>query len=253
MQKRHFYSLFQLLFTAAALYTPLACTRIYYHPNMHNVPMLKEKGDIRANIALSQGNEVAGIEAQGAYALKKNVGLMLNYLGAQASGGIKNGRGAYLEGAGGYFSTLGKHGIFDAYMGAGAGSLANFYAYADKKSHYPIYFAKAYIQPSGGFHSKIFDAALSCRLGTVYYFPYNAPDSVHLYGLQGAFQIENQAYVYAEPAITVRGGYKFVKLQAQLGTNFMNFPKDVSRSQVNFNLGLYMDISEMAKAWGKDK
>ncbi len=249
MKQKHLLGFFQLLLSGLILYVPFACTHIYYHPNMHNVPMLREKGDIRANVALSQGNEVEATELQAAYAVKNNVGVMLNFIGGQASGGRKNGRGGYLEGGAGYFKPLGTHFVFESYGGFGAGSIANFRAYTEVKPFFPIYFGKAFVQPSIGFHSKIVDAAFSCRVGGVYYFPYAAPDSAHLYGLQGALAVENKAFLYAEPAITLRGGYKYLKLQAQLGLNYMDLP--ASRSSANFNVGLYGDISEMAKAWRK--
>lgn len=247
MKKQYLFNLLQLFVTGLILYIHLACTHIYYHPNMQNVPMLREKGDIRANAALSQGNEVVAVELQGAYAVKEHTGLMLNYIAAQASGGASNGRGAYLEGGAGYFNALGKHGVFETYGGFGAGSIANFRAYSDKKPFYPIYFTKAFVQPSIGFHSHVVDAAFSCRMGAVYYAPYTAPDSSHLYSLEGAYLIQNKAFTYIEPAITLRGGWKYIKLQAQLGVNYMDMP--ASRSAVNFNIGLFGDISAISKAW----
>src|SRR5690242_14995715 len=59
-----------------------SCTQLYYAPNTPNSPLLSQKGEVRLNgnyaAGLSPVNQYSGAEFQGATAVSKHAGIMMN-------------------------------------------------------------------------------------------------------------------------------------------------------------------------------
>lgn len=194
------------------------CASGLYAPNMQNVPLFQEKNEIRINAAYGITDADNAVELQLAYAPTANIGIQANAL--------LHGYSFYLpkfnnfdvffgEIGAGYYRPFGnnKHWVFETYGLLGLGQA--FPAFSYYKEGYKQY-GKFSLQPAIGFTAKGFDAALSARasylLNDVAWKRIDEnSDEYGKYYKSNSFLIE--------PAITLRGGWKYVKLQTQLGAS----------------------------------
>lgn len=216
MKKAHLYRLVIL----SGILSLIACQPRYYIPNIHNVPLLRNKGNTNISLLLSDYS----YEMQGSYAVTDNIGLMINgsYLGYFSSSATasERGRGSGLSGelGAGYFRPAGRNFIFETYGIFGLGRMENnFYGSPGGNTYGDIQadFKKYILQPAFGFSNGYVDIVFSNRLILLQYH--------HIRGnlvFQGANQPDylyrNRSNVLYEPAFTLRTGLKNIKLQAQM-------------------------------------
>jgi hypothetical protein len=214
--------------------------RTVYAPNALNVPLLQEKGELKATIATNN--------VQLATAVTDHVGVMVNgYLNAYTSDdkALKNnGKGAEI--GVGYFGHTDQRITYEAYGGAGL------YNVRIKEENNTKTFdadaVKYFVQPAVGWVNQYFEVAFSPRLTVV---KYASPDIV---GYSTQEQTENyfnivdqKAHAFLEPTITVRGGYRFVKIQAQFGRSFKLSKNDINFDDGIGSIGLIFDIARWYK------
>lgn len=216
------------------------CNPVYYVPNTHNVPLLdgEKDGVLAIHTADHQG------EFQAAFALSSNVAIMANGALIKPNNDDKGdgGKGNFLEGGVGYYKKISDFFVFENYALLGFANVENHFPstlveHPESSGKIKTHFLKYGLQPSVGFKSKFLEAALSLRLSGLQY-----------YGTSGGliFENENQTtYIHknrqmflAEPALTVRAGYDFLKLQVQWGLshNFTNPDFRQEKGYVTFGL-----------------
>lgn len=221
---------------AAALITSLSfssCSRYYYQPNSVNAPMLSEKGDFNAVVNGAFGSEtvnsttanshVLSVQAAGSPAQHFGIiGSVTNYnykitSNPNPSTGEVSAKANLAElGAGSYVEFLKKDNgvklLADAYAGAGLASI---------KSDVNMDATRYFIQPGITFKSPYFDASFNMRFAGLQYrnFDANGHDENYLRNRNlissDNVHIQDRFYVFAEPSVTLRGGYKFIKAQLQ--------------------------------------
>ncbi|PCH67245.1 MAG: hypothetical protein COC01_06195 [Bacteroidetes bacterium] len=212
---------------------------IYYAPNAHNVPLFKGKDDVRISIIASHGGyDYKGTEIQGAYAITDKIGLITNGFIAHAEddNSPKSGEGSFLEIGAGYYKPLNKFFVFETYNGIGAGEVYNMYR---DRSSSTVNFLKYFIQPSIGFSSKVFDAALSSRFCALHYYSIQSNSMENTGNLLG---LKYDVPLLIEPALTLRLGWKNVKIQGQYGLSFILNNPEFDHDGLNLNVGLYIGI-----------
>ena len=178
---------------------------------------------------------------------------MANYLNAQ--GGNPNthnwGKGNYLEGAFGYYKPLDKETIFEVYSGIGASNQQHHYLNgittftSTSNGSVNMSFAKLFIQPSLGITFNGVDFAFSSRLSylSFYQIKNNILDSARDFQFVDTIS-KNRNSLLLEPAITIRGGWKYTKLQLQFV-----FQKNLNNPNLRFitgnlSLGLYISLAK---------
>ena len=221
-----------------------SCVHYYYAPNAHNVPLFKEKGETNIIAAISGGDEFSGIEVQFASAVTENIGVMANFITASGDGGVddqyESGKGFLFELGAGYYKPLGQKFVFETYGGAGFGSVKNEYSFGDSK----VKFTRFFIQPNIGFKTRGFEVAFSARFAGLNYHSVNFSSVEQSYDLDNLEYIKNNKFsLLFEPSLTIRGGWKGVKVQLQyvLSENLNN--KYLAQEVMNFNIGMFIDIS----------
>jgi hypothetical protein len=97
--------------------------------------------------------------------------------------------------------------------------------------------------PSAGFGGKYFEAAFTTRLVAVKYNDAVATNYTPQ-DLEGdkLTELEDHTWVFFEPALTARGGYKWVKLQVQFGQSYMLNSAELNRDKGMFSIALYLDL-----------
>ncbi|MBA3971314.1 MAG: hypothetical protein H0X46_04100 [Bacteroidetes bacterium] len=231
------------LCTAALLLT--SCSTTLYVPNTVNVPLLKEKGEIKLNI--DQNN------LQAAVAVSEHVGVMVNgfYRDHIGSNSYQH-KGALGEIGVGYFKPLDDDPfVLEAFVGAGVGNVSKSEVLTNGNESRTATFdaraTKVFIQPELGYTSRFFDLALSPRFSMIKFSDFNSSnytegELANDYLDKG--RLTSNPYLFAEPAVTMRIGYKWLKLQAQYGM-VVNIGGGQIRHPQNYSsLGLTVDIAK---------
>ena len=226
---------------------------IMYTPNMQNVPLLTEKNEVRATLG--------PFDYQAAYAVTDNIGVMLNgqyhtrntntYDYTYGENSLDNSKSSLIEGGVGYIGKLSENSVFEVYGGYGGGKNSTFDKYTDyttgaflRKESFSAKTNRFFIQPSIGFTNEYFDVAFSSRLlilnysniDTLNYTPLMLVD-------QKLLNIDKESFVFIEPAITIRGGYKWVKFQAQMMYSYKYNSTPLSYMPLTVTFGIHFDLS----------
>ncbi len=227
----------QNVFFLIAIIVLSSCSHTYYVPNTVNVPLFKEKNEIRL-AGYYYSDQVTTYEIQGAYSITNNLAVMANYMYGYdyTKEYVKEdcGFGHYVDAAAEYYKPLNKYFVLEAFGGMGICNQSHLYKgeYLYASGHYiptryiaKVFFIKNFMQTSIGFTSNYFDIALSTRIANLTYLNtfQNLPPSDYDYmDLQKIYLIRN--FLVLEPALTIRGGWKYVKIQTQLCYSFQVFP-----------------------------
>ncbi len=222
-----------------------SCTTQMYVSNAVNAPLLKEKGEVQVAVTKN--------DLQAAVAVGRNMGIMANgYYQNYTGDNSYQHNGALGEAGLGYFTPISHNFIFETYVGAGAGKIHKQEMFTDQNDNsYMASFnanaAKLFVQPDIGYKSKFFDFVVSSRFSFVKYNSFSqtnytqqqlADDHLDNNNLTGPL------FMFAEPALTLRGGYKFIKLQFQYGLT-VNMTSNQIKHATNFSsLGLIINIAK---------
>ena len=108
-----------------------------------------------------------------------------------------------------------------------------------------------FIQPDIGYKTKFFDAIISSRISTVKYTSFsqqNYPENELKNDYLDNNNLTGPVFMFAEPAVTIRGGYKFVKLQLHMGRPLYLTPHDIKQAYNFSSLGLVINIAKWYNA-----
>ncbi len=218
----------------------IGCNPKYYAPNTHNVPLLQQKGN---GVALFAAGE-ARAELQGAYAVADHFAVMLNLASFKPKDDEEGdgGEGQLFEAGVGYFHPFRKSFVFEAYGLAGIGDVENHFPSSISTNPATTGKIKSKlfrigVQSAIGFTSKHFDVAASTRISALNY--HDISGSLIFGGEdQVAYLKQQNNHLLFEPALTLRGGYKFLKLQIQLGHSFNLSHSDFQQDDGHFTIGI---------------
>lgn len=221
----------------------VACNPIYYSPSTHNVPLLDGKGDLAGAVAVQSDR----VEAQAAYALSDHLAVQFNggFLSPDDLENGDGGSGHFLELGLGYFEPAGPRGMIWEIQGLfGHGAFEN---------HFPSTLAanpgttgeiegkmfRVGVLPALGYRSSWFEAAASSRIamlgftGVTGSLVYEDEDQV-------AHLRNDSRYVLIEPALTVRAGLDWAKLQLQAGYSLNLTDPDFRQDDSMVTLGIFL-------------
>jgi hypothetical protein len=216
-----------------------------YVTNTVNVPLLKERGEVKINIDQT--------DAQLAVGVGKHWGVMANafYKKFEKNDNYVN-EGTIGEAGFGYFKSYRNNLALEAYTGFGIGTVDKKETFSNNENNlywtsFSAQGTRAFIQPSIGYCSKFFDLAFTPRMSFVKYTHF------HSYGYTdeqlAAENLDNKRltkgiYMFGEPAFTVRAGYKFIKVQGQYGLTMNLSPNPINHSSSFASVGLVIDIAK---------
>lgn len=238
----------RLLSISACITTLFAfnsCSTQMYVSNAVNAPALKEKGEVQLTVTQN--------DLQAAAALGRNFAIMANGYFTKYNGDNNYVHGGLLGEAGiGYYKMISPRTTFETFVGLGGARIYKEEQFIDQNDRitlgrFDANATKLFIQPDLGYRNKYFDAIISSRFSFVKYtrftsenYPANelAEDYLDNNNLTGPL------FMFAEPALTLRLGYKFIKVQAQWGLT-VNMTSNRIRHANNFSsLGLVINIAK---------
>lgn len=201
-----------------------SCNYRLYYPSTHNVPMLREQNEARAMFGYIEGEHSKGGEVQLAYSPLNHLGLTFNYTGTTgktgSNGKLYTGNGHQIEGSCGYYLPLGQKFCFEVYGGLSNGK----HTVRKQIPEYQISFTKLYVEPAIGFLTDYADVIFSTSFG-------------HLNG-RSQYTPESYRCEVLEPAFTLRAGYKFLKIQAQVNYTIPLTDDAASEEVLIYSLGI---------------
>lgn len=238
-----------LLLGVVILFT--ACN-VAYIPNRHNVPLMQEQGD--ASVSISTTN------LQTAYAFSDQLALMGNlyFRENRWENAVDSGltvasydyqANRFLGEAGlGYYKDLGEGAVFELYAGGGIGNLA--FKTIDPNPlndrNYHAKMSKAFLQPNIGFKSEYIDFVLSTRLSLVNFSDVDTTNySIASLTNDNLIGLDQQPFVFLEPALTLRFGYRFIKAYAQAIVASKLNPERIHYRSFGLNVGVELDLGEI--------
>lgn len=222
-----------------------------YVPNKHNVPLMKEKGDASVNFSTTN--------IQGAYAFTDQLALMTNVYFRQNSWEKVDTDTSYLafrsysykasrflaEGGLGYYQALSNKGAFEVYAGGGFGNIGFDYMQSDPTYNktFNANMAKFFIQPDIGYNSEYFDIVFSTKLSVVKFSDVDTVNySVSSLQWDKLYNIDMQPFIFIEPALTFRVGYKFIKGYTQFIVTSKLNPEQINYRSIGVNMGIELDL-----------
>lgn len=214
----------------------------YYKPNSQNVPLFQERGEVRAVVGANKGGpswgEAEGRDFQGAYAVTNHLGVMANmfFISDADDWSGDTGKGRLVECGVGYFSPLSGHWVFETYGGAGLGKLTRIGTFGRTS----VSARRVFLQPSIGYASRGFDAALSLRMcGLTYSGIPEVPMDYEGEHMAQALR-DARSSILVEPAFTIRAGWEYLKLQLQIGQSRNLTHPDFAQGDRYVSLGAYV-------------
>jgi hypothetical protein len=233
-----------------------SCSHYYYVPNTQNVPLFREKNEYRFSGSLAGGEESSSKELQAAYSVTDHIGVMANFMsskGGTISDNNNWARGNYFDAAFGYFKPVSKYGVFEIYGGVGGSSQYHHYITpfsfngTFSAGTADLSFTKVFVQPSFGFTTNGFDITASTRICLLTFNSVVNQISGNINESNILNNISGEIHLFLEPAITIRGGWKYVKLQLQASTaSYLNNP-DLHFEAYHLSIGLHIAIARRYK------
>jgi len=237
---------FLSLATFVALAMLSGACKALYAPNMASTPLLRERGEVRATVDARN--------LQLAVAASSHIGLMANGYHRSEDNDPKpneekqHGEGDFIELGVGWFGTLPRLPAWlqaEVYAGAGPGKVSHDLTPAGGSTrHFEAELTRVFVMPTVGYTHRYFDVALSTRLvGVSYRSPQSSgyTDDAQLDG-DGFAGIDRRTWYFVEPSVTVRAGYKWIKLQLQVGKSFLLTRADLPHDSGMVTLGLNVDV-----------
>ena len=227
-----------------------SCSHYYYVANVQNVPLFKEKNELRLSGTYGEGDETRCLEIQTAYSVTDNIGFMADFMSASGGDISSNnyGKGNYFEGAIGYYRPTGKFGVIEIYTGVGSSNQHHEYTSAYYKDYHgssDLSFIKLFVQPSFGLTFNALDIALSTRVGSLSYYNINNKISGDFNGYNDLNTVANKNHFILEPAATLRAGWKNVKVQVQaVYAGIVNSPELDFGEEWHLTIGLNIALAK---------
>src|SRR5690554_25839 len=241
----------RLLTSLAPLLAIAACSPVFYSPSSRHIPLLTEENEFTASVGYIIAESTESMALKAAYALSPNWGIMGGgnfHFGGETDSNASSGGGGYVEAGAGYFTRVGRKFVFETYGLVSYGGMNN--RFPQTVTNYPNTNGKITadllgfgLQPSFGFKSRYFDAALSLKTSLINYM--NIQGNLITQNIDQEIPSSQQEYLSThrhnfllEPAITLRGGWELLKLEVQTGGSLnlthRDFPQD--GSWVSFGL-----------------
>lgn len=216
-----------------------------YMPNQLQTPMLREAGDFQAT--LGNSNVTAAV------AVAPNALLHVggHYQALDFSGLLNAPSGRshqwLAEGGVGMFGDLGyKDFRWTVLAGGGTGGT---WSTIDSDRFREGRFLRGYLQPNIGYVTPIFEIVASARLTGVKFNAFSStgtgPDS----DVTPA-EMTSNLWMYVEPSLTVKVGYRWIKVFAQPVLSFpLNRPEEEVHLPLNLVVGLSIDLAQWHGDW----
>lgn len=229
----------------AALST--ACTPTLYGPTQQSTPMLREAGELQATLSSR------AVEA--AYAVTPQVMV-------HAAGFYQNANEAEIQRlAGGWLGEAGA-GMFGNVVHpdvrwsvlAGVGGGRTWWKAEGNNSQLAFESSalRGFVQPNAGWVTPYFEVLGSARISGVKYLSFSSSGFSPAQAEQDGFteaNVTGPVWLFLEPAVTVKAGYRWVKLFAQYQWAFKVSQDPLPYEDTGLTVGVALDLAQWHADW----
>ncbi len=223
-----------------------ACTPTLYAPTQLATPMLREAGELQATLSTTS------VEA--AYAVSPQV--VVHAAGFyRGTNDLENQRtsGAWLGEAGaGVFGNLLHRDVRWTLLAGAGGGRTWWEAGGNAPRAYASNAVRGFLQPNIGWVSPYFELVGSTRLSGVKYLDFTSsgfePDQAMRDGLTTA-SVTGPVWLFLEPAVTAKVGYRWVKLFAQYQWTFKMSEAPLPYQNAGLTIGVALDLADWHADW----
>lgn len=219
------------LLAAVILQSCIYYPRNYYVYQPHNVPMLRDSGEVALDVGATCNyeanfywpftvpeHESYGFNIDAAYSPIKNFGIMggYNFYNDHNNNSITAHNG---ELAVGYYRPFGTYWVFDVYGGDRFTFQKHLFDNGNQGSAH-VQMHNIFVQPSIGFSYAPVDLVYGVRIGYAYYnsIDHNITHEKEAEAIN--WLVKNRGHLMGEYSLTLRAGYKDIKAQLQLSHGF---------------------------------
>ncbi len=161
----------------------------------------------------------------------------------------RNSKMRYGELAAGYFKPAGgSQFVFEMYAGVGLGKLNYEGDFSQEQKKMEVNLNRVFVQPAFGIKRDQYEIGLSTRFSSLSlnqmstaYFSSTELIAEEIDGL------DSGAHLFAEPAITLRAGFRQMKLQAQAGFEAKLNDRTISTAPLRLSIGLHLNLNTSKK------
>jgi len=205
-----------------------SCHQLYYVSSIQNVPMFREKNEFNLAGSYAVGDESESGELQTAYSITNHLGITANFMKTKIGSYAEKD---YVSGINydfgvGYFRPIGSKAVFEVYSGYGRNRQHHGYSHSEYNSSTGTYeyfsdgdaylkYRRIYLQPAFGLVTDHFDVVGSVRLNHLWYTYINYDVGVNPEDIVIMDMLDDKAQFILEPAITLRTGWRYFKVQFQ--------------------------------------
>src|SRR5690606_26341880 len=228
----------------------VACAPMAYSPYQLQTTMLREAGEYQATVGNS--NVTAAVSVAPNVLLHGGGHYQaLNF--TTFNGPREESRQWLAEGGLGMFGDFGHRDVrWTVLAGGGAGAAWSEVIEGTSNRSYEGRFARGYLQPNIGWVTPIFEIVGSVRLAGVQYMDFNSTG----YGENGRStfgltpeNMQGRLWFFLEPSVTVKVGYRWVKLFAQPVLSVPLNREEISHLPLNLVVGLSFDLAQWHGDW----
>lgn len=224
-----------------------ACVPSLYSPNQLQTPMLREAGEFQATAG--NGNVTAAV------AVTDNVHLHggAYYDQADITGPNQTRQNSqkWLAEAGlGVGGGIGLEDLRWELLAGGGYGRSWAYTIDDPEGRaFDSRLARGYLQPNLGFVTPFFELIGSARLSGVRFLDFSASGFGNLtWGLTEE-NVSARTWLFLEPSVTVKLGYRWIKLYAQPVWTLKLNPEEVRHRPFNLYVGVSIDLAKWHGDW----
>lgn len=220
------------LFVFFTVFVLFSCKTAYV-PNTVNVPLFDDRNQMRLS------GDFAG-NVQFAASLGPNFAVMANGMFKKDGEDIDAvyGKGSFGEFGIGGFSRSRNNLKYEAFVGAGVGKT---YTKENGKT-FEAKGARFFFQPSLGYHHSIFELAFTPRFVAGKFQKPTTTYSTQELITNNLADINKPTWMFLEPAVTARFGYRWLKLQLQLGKSIKLNDQPLAYKKEFTSLGVIFDL-----------
>lgn len=225
-------SIKSLIFGFLILWIFSGCS--FYHPMMTDIPLIREKNELRIDGSISL---IPAVQTTVSYGLTDKIAI-------QGYGTVGADEKYYFQAAAGHFKNIGANKVLELYggMGYGHGNAYNGSNAGDLYGNYQLYFGQANFGAISGASSK-FEIGLGLKLG---YMHSNLTDRNYYYGDYDWATEEGKIYrdnsILFEPVGFMRiGGERLqfsLKIGAALMYTFTPPKRELPYNYINYAFGI---------------
>lgn len=212
-----------------------SCSDVYYAPSAQNVPLHKEKGELKFSGGPTLTEETEGWNLRSSYSFTDHIAAIASYNSFEDDAETAIGSGSTWRGGLGYYTPIHQtKWVFETYAGLGGGE-----GYLNRaNTGYVDYQAsELFMQQAFGYSGDFTFVGFSVKTSRMRYHDVKYTPNESIYRLD-----ENPIHVFIEPALTLRLGYTFGYVETQFVRSYnisgTGLPMDEASVQLGFHLNL---------------